>query len=72
MQRLHAIRGRARCSDLKVSSEFSFPVSSTSRVVHVGFLGFPLMAQPESVIHGLEAGCSPTSSDLCSRPRGPE
>jgi hypothetical protein len=41
---------------LKISSEFRFPVSSTSRVVHVGFLASLVMAQARSVsTHRFEA-----------------
>jgi hypothetical protein len=53
------VRGR---SDLKSSSEVRFPVSSTSRIVHVGFVALPVMVEAESAsIHGLNADCSPTS-----------
>jgi hypothetical protein len=48
----------ARCSDLKISSEFRLPVSSTSRVVHVGFLTSSVSIQTPSA-----AGTLP--SDPC-------
>jgi hypothetical protein len=53
----------ARCSDLKISSEFRLPVSSTSRVVHVGFLTSSVMVQAQSVsTHRLETDSSTSSA----------
>jgi hypothetical protein len=47
---------RVRHLGLKISSEFRFPVSSTSRVVHVAFLPSQVMVQARSVsTHRFEA-----------------
>jgi hypothetical protein len=52
---------------LKSSSEVPFPVSSTSRIVHVGFVALAGMVEAESVsTHGLKTHRSPISRDACA------
>jgi hypothetical protein len=52
---------------LKSSSEVRFPVSSTSRIVHVGYVALAVMVKAESVgTHELKADRSLTSSDACA------
>ena len=59
-----SVRSVGRHSALKSSSEVRFPVSSTSRSVHVRFVALAMMVEAESVsTRGLKAGYSPTSSD---------